>query len=198
MCCRVRPTVSSNASTVIRRRRPDRPSWTIKGAATDRRIVLRGFSDDCGSWKIICIFRRTGRNAASPRPTRLWPSKRMSPPVGRIKRRMARPTVDLPDPDSPTRPRHSPSCRVKLTPSTARTNPRAPPSQPAGGWKSCSRFSTSSSILMPSRLRTPPAPARRRVGTSPPARPAWPCSTRRSRPGRADPTGRLTWPLRAP
>src|SRR2546425_11659665 len=35
---------------------------------------------------------------------------------------MARPTVLLPQPDSPTRPRVSPSCRSKLTPSTARTS----------------------------------------------------------------------------
>src|SRR4051794_19218400 len=45
----------------------------------------------------------------------------MWPAVGSIRRRMARPTVDLPQPDSPTRPSVSPSPIAKLTPSTANT-----------------------------------------------------------------------------
>ena len=43
----------------------------------------------------------------------------VSPAVGSIRRRIVRPVVDLPHPDSPTRPRVLPLSRVKLTPSTA-------------------------------------------------------------------------------
>src|SRR3954452_1914814 len=45
------------------------------------------------------------------------------------KPRTPRPSVDLPHPDSPTRPRVSPLRRSKLTPSTARTAPRGVPYQ---------------------------------------------------------------------
>ena len=47
----------------------------------------------------------------------------MPPLVGSIRRRTVRATVDLPQPDSPTRPSVSPSPIVKLTPSTACTVP---------------------------------------------------------------------------
>ena len=46
---------------------------------------------------------------------------RIVPSLGSIRRITQRAVVDLPQPDSPTRPRVSPSCRVKLTPSTAWT-----------------------------------------------------------------------------
>ena len=48
------------------------------------------------------------------------PRNRTSPDVGSISRRMQRPVVVLPLPDSPTRPNVSPSSIVKLTSSTAR------------------------------------------------------------------------------
>ncbi len=47
------------------------------------------------------------------------PSILMLPSVGSISRRTVRPTVDLPQPDSPTRPSVSPRRIEKLTPSTA-------------------------------------------------------------------------------
>src|SRR5437879_10179911 len=49
------------------------------------------------------------------------PSNRTRPPVGSIRRRMSRPSVDLPDPDSPTSPRVSPGAIVRFTPLTALT-----------------------------------------------------------------------------
>src|SRR5256884_159347 len=52
---------------------------------------------------------------------RLWPLKRISPSVGSTRRRIERPSVDLPQPDSPTRPSVSPWRMLKSTPSTART-----------------------------------------------------------------------------
>ena len=47
------------------------------------------------------------------------PLNQISPELGSISRRMQRPVVDLPQPDSPTRPRVSPLPMSKLTPSTA-------------------------------------------------------------------------------
>src|SRR5512139_1940920 len=52
------------------------------------------------------------------------PSKRTSPSVGSINRRIARAVVDFPHPLSPTSPRLSPSWSVKFTPSTAYTWPK--------------------------------------------------------------------------
>src|SRR5690242_11613441 len=49
------------------------------------------------------------------------PEIRMLPAVGSIRRVTVRPTVVLPQPDSPTRPSVSPGLIVKLTPSTANT-----------------------------------------------------------------------------
>src|SRR5215831_15189947 len=53
------------------------------------------------------------------------PERRMLPAVGSISRNTVRPTVDLPQPDSPTSPSVSPASIVKLTPSTAKTVPPA-------------------------------------------------------------------------
>ena len=49
------------------------------------------------------------------------PSKKVVPPVNGVRRRIVRPMVVLPQPDSPTRPSVSPWRTVKLTPSTAFT-----------------------------------------------------------------------------
>src|SRR6185503_18402421 len=50
----------------------------------------------------------------------------MCPAVGSIKRSRQRPTVDLPQPDSPTRPSVSPAKISNDTPSTARTTSTDP------------------------------------------------------------------------
>src|SRR3954452_11325209 len=61
------------------------------------------------------------RPRKSTSPSRLAPSG--SRPI------KPRPRVDLPPPDSPTRPSVSPGARSKLTPSTARLAPRVVPYQ---------------------------------------------------------------------
>src|SRR3569623_2083888 len=53
------------------------------------------------------------------------PSNSSSPAVGSSRRRIVRPVVDLPQPDSPTRPSVSPGAMSKLMPSTARTMVRS-------------------------------------------------------------------------
>jgi hypothetical protein len=75
---------------------------------------MRGLSEVNGSWKIICISRRSARSSAErslpisttePAATRMkiWPA------VGSIARRIQRAVVVFPQPLSPTRPSVSPS-----------------------------------------------------------------------------------------
>src|SRR5580765_8364549 len=91
-------------------------------------IVLTGFSDVIGSWKIIAI--------SSPRIERNWrefilsrslPFQRACPEVivfARALRPMiVRQVTLLPEPDSPTMPSVLPFSTWKLTPSTALTTP---------------------------------------------------------------------------
>ena len=70
---------------------------------------MRGFSDANGSWKTICSLRRMARSSRRPSARRSWPSKRISPASGSIRRSARRARVDLPQPDSPTRPSVSPA-----------------------------------------------------------------------------------------
>ena len=82
---------------------------------------MRGLSEPNGSWKMICISRRSARSRSGPASLRLSPATRMVPEVGSIRRTSMRPVVDLPQPDSPTRPSVWPRWIAKSTPSTART-----------------------------------------------------------------------------
>jgi len=83
--------------------------------------VMRGLSDEYGSWKIAWIWRRTTRISL----VELWvmsaPANSMPPPVASSSLRMVRPTVVLPQPDSPTSPNVSPGAMVNDTSSTAFT-----------------------------------------------------------------------------
>src|SRR5438034_747206 len=85
--------------------------------------VCRGSRDAKGSWKMIAISRRSRRMERVPRPRMLRPLNNTSPAEGRSSRRIERPSVDLPQPDSPTRPIVSPWRMARSTPSTARTWP---------------------------------------------------------------------------
>src|SRR5262245_23101186 len=79
----------------------------------------------------------------------------MLPAVGSISRRAVRPTVDLPQPDSPTRPRVSPRLIVKLTPSTAKTVPTRRCKSPFRIGKYFLRSRTSSTIALGSGIAIP-------------------------------------------
>src|SRR5262249_4940821 len=72
------------------------------------------------------------------------PSSVIEPAVGSIRRSTVRPTVDLPQPDSPTRPSVSCGAIVKETPSTARTCAPAPRKKPPPSAKCFLRSATSS------------------------------------------------------
>src|ERR1700729_505320 len=64
------------------------------------------------------MSRRNGRIALKRRPWILLPRKTIGP-SDEISRSSARPSVVLPEPDSPTTPRVSPLRTDRLTPSTA-------------------------------------------------------------------------------
>ena len=81
----------------------------------------RGLSELMGSWKIICMRVRAWRSALPRRLVTSVPSSSTTPLLGSMMRMSALPVVDLPQPDSPTRPSVSPSKMSKLTPATALT-----------------------------------------------------------------------------
>ena len=117
-----RPTRSSSSairSSRIRRVRLSR--WMSSASPRMPPMLWRGSSDANGSWKIIAISRRILRIGPLPIRNKSRPLKKTSPDVGSTRRRMDRPRVDLPHPDSPTRPNVSPWRIARSTPSTART-----------------------------------------------------------------------------
>jgi hypothetical protein len=90
------------------------------------RMVRTGFSafmPDCST--MANPPRRCTRTAAVSSSAMSTPSKRMLPPpmrAGGLESRVsANPRVDLPEPDSPTRPTNSPGWRSKETSLTAYT-----------------------------------------------------------------------------
>src|SRR5215831_18932444 len=104
---------------------------------------------------MICIWRRMGRNSVLPRRVMSVPETLMLPAVGSISRSAARPTVDFPQPDSPTNPSVSPREIVKLTPSTAKTVPTPRCNSPFRIGKCFLRSCTSSTIPFGSGIAIP-------------------------------------------
>src|SRR5215472_6855603 len=84
--------------------------------------VIRGLSEAYGSWKMICISLRFARIDLPSIFVISSPPKRIEPVVGSSRRRMQRPIVVLPEPDSPTSPSVSPRLMLNETPSTALTS----------------------------------------------------------------------------
>ena len=118
----------------------------------------------------------------------------LCPTVGSISRSSSRPTVVLPQPDSPTRPSVSPRRISKLTPSTAWTDPTVRCRMPPLTGKCLTRSRTSTSGTRPARRGAAerpagPGSARRPRGRSRgrsaarPCRVGRPCA-RRARPRR--------------
>ena len=63
---------------------------------------MRGLSEANGSWKTICMRRRSLRSGAPVRSVMSVPSNWTVPVVGSISRSTSRAVVDLPQPLSPT------------------------------------------------------------------------------------------------
>src|SRR5258708_4769009 len=93
----------------------------LRGSAMMSPTVMRGSSDEYGSWKIICRLRRIARSFSPRIELNSSPSNRTRPAVSGISWATSRPRVDLPQPDSPTNPRVSPRLIWNDTPSTAWT-----------------------------------------------------------------------------
>ena len=66
--------------------------------------VILGFSDENGSWKMNCMFSLSWRSFFPLATVTSSPSKMIEPPVLSSRWIMVRPSVDLPQPDSPTTP----------------------------------------------------------------------------------------------
>ncbi len=81
---------------------------------------MRGLSEPNGSWKTICSSRRFGRIASKESLPMSVPLNSMRP-LDEIMRASARPSVVLPEPDSPTTPSVWPARTVTSMPSTALT-----------------------------------------------------------------------------
>src|SRR4051812_49849042 len=97
------------------------------------------------------------------------------PASGSIRRRQARATVDLPQPDSPTMPSASPGATENDTPSRARTATVFGTGQPRFALKVLARSRTTSNgspvvgavaVMAPSPSSAPGAPARRAAGSA--------------------------------
>src|SRR5215210_755515 len=84
--------------------------------------------------------------SAEPNRAMSSPSKYTLPSVGSTRRSTVRPSVVLPQPDSPTRPRVSPRRTKKLTSSTALTQATVRCRRPPFTGKYLTRRSTSSSV----------------------------------------------------
>ena len=91
---------------------------TCRGSAISSCTVQRGFRLAYGSWKIIWKRRRMATVWAAGLHLST-PSNSTVPLVGGVSPATMRATVDLPEPDSPTRPKVEPLRIEKPTPSTA-------------------------------------------------------------------------------
>src|SRR5437867_6050701 len=91
---------------------------------------------------MICMSRRTARSERLSSLVTCFPSNHTSPDVASMRRRMQRPVVDLPQPDSPTRPSVSPALMSKETPSTAWTRATSRENRPPLMGKCLIRFLT--------------------------------------------------------
>src|SRR3546814_2091069 len=74
---------------------------------------MRGSSEAKGSWKIIWMASAVSLAATRPSRHTGLPSKARLPSVGGRMPATMRPKVDLPQPDSPTRPTTSPAPTVR-------------------------------------------------------------------------------------
>src|SRR5882672_373480 len=87
------------------------------------RMDIRGLSEEYGSWKTICMLRRSRLCARRLDQDTSRPSNSTVPPSASSSPSRSRAVVDLPQPDSPTMPSVWPAAMLKLTPSTAETTP---------------------------------------------------------------------------
>ncbi len=125
------PTRSSIAAAFRRASARPAPGWCSRYiSASCAPTVWKGLREVSASWKTRATRPpRTRRSTCSPAPTSSCPSSRIEPVTvvvrGSCRPSTASPVADLPEPDSPTRPRTSPRASSKDRPRTAWTG--APP-----------------------------------------------------------------------
>ena len=100
------PTRSSTSNTCCFRCARSPMLWILRPSPTMSPTLILGSSEPTESWKTICMCLRISFRDFPLSPTTSTPSKRISPAVGSSSRSSVRPSVDLPQPDSPTS-RHS-------------------------------------------------------------------------------------------
>ena len=109
----------SSAATSSRRSAGATSVRRASGSATMSPTRMRGFSEEKGSWKTSWTCRARWRRADRPRPPTTVSPIAIVPAATGARPMTARATVDLPDPDSPTRPSTRPGSIDRLTSSTA-------------------------------------------------------------------------------
>ena len=119
---------SSSATRPSSPARESPPSWAVMVSAIWSPALITGLRAFIAPWGIReTRANRTCRISSSERPSSSCPPSQTRPdsilPGGRMRRMSAMAVVDLPDPDSPTSPRHSPRPILKPTPSAASTGP---------------------------------------------------------------------------
>ena len=103
-------------------RRSRAAPWISSGSMTMSSTVMRGLSAPIRVLENDLHGAGASRSASRPRRVMSSPSNTIWPAVGSISRISSRPSVDLPQPDSPTRPSVSPAAISKsTTSSTARS-----------------------------------------------------------------------------
>src|SRR5215470_8989658 len=165
-----RPTRSSNRSRRLRTSADASDSLVTSGSTMIEPTRMRGLSDAYGSWNTACTERRYARRLPPSSAWRSWPSKRMTPPVGRSSSSTILAVVVLPQPDSPTTPRVRPGSIENEMSSTARTTATSREIRPRLTGKCLTRFLASrtgpamvASASPRDRRRRQPAAARLRV-----------------------------------
>ncbi len=113
---------------------------------------MRGSSDAIGSWNTTDMSRRISKRRFEVSEDTLVPSTETSPDIGFSRPRISISVVVLPQPDSPTRPRVSPSRTSNEMPATACTVPtRRLNTTPLLTAYSLTRLSSSSTVSRCSR-----------------------------------------------
>ena len=157
-----KPTRRSNSPTRAASSARGTTRCSRNGSAMACATVMRGSRLPKGSWKMICISRLRARKAAGERLARSSPAKRTEPLSGSIRRSMTRPSVDLPQPLSPTMASTSPSATESDTPSTACTAPARRPSASRTGKCFTTSRSSNNAVMPPPPACHPAARAGRR------------------------------------
>ena len=119
-------------------------------------MAMRGFKDEYGSWKTICIRSRRRRRSPEEAARTSMPSNVTDPLDGSVRRSRPRAVVVLPEPDSPTSARVSPLRISKVTPRTARkARAGLPRRRSTKGWREGNSTSSPSTRRRTSLMRDP-------------------------------------------